>query len=65
MNRFEKEQLRKYLYEHIDQLSDAQRREFVAIFGSIAGFSSHAVIKQINNKQLRRAYRHVHSLLKI
>lgn len=65
MNRFEKEQLRKYLYENIDQLTDAQRREFVAIFGSVPGFSSHSVIRQINNKQLRRAYRHVQNLLKI
>ena len=65
MNRFEKEQLRKYLHENISKLSDLEQRQFFALFASEPNLSSSYVINQIKNKQLRRAYKYVHDLLKL
>lgn len=64
MNRFEKELMRQYLRDNIELLNDAQRREFVRLFGPDPGQSSLAVINQIDNKMLRRAHKHVSAIVK-
>lgn len=63
MNRFDKEQLRKYLYANMENLSAAQRRDFVYKFGRNRGSRSKTVITQIDNKLLRRAHRHVYNIV--
>lgn len=63
MNRFDKEQLRKYLYANMENLSAAQRRDFVYKFGRNRGSRSKTVITQIDNKLLRRAHKHVYNIV--
>lgn len=59
MNRFNKEQLRQYLFEHIGTLTEAQRREFVYKFGRQRGSEAKNIINRIDNKLLRRAHKYV------
>lgn len=65
MNRYSKEQLRKYLFSNMENLSDEERREFVSKFGHNPTLRSRTVIKRIDNKLLRRAHKHVYNIVKI
>lgn len=63
MNRYRKEELRKFLLSNMEHLSAAQRRDFVYKFGRNRGSRSKTVITQIDNKLLRRAHKHVYDIV--
>lgn len=64
MNRFDKEQLRKFLHDNIDALTIAQRREFIAVFGDEPTMKSKTVINKLDNKVLRNAHKYVANIVK-
>lgn len=64
MNRYRKEELRKYLHQNIGKLSYREQILFCVTFSARTDIPIEEIIDKINNKVLRRAHNHVYQILK-
>lgn len=64
MNRYDKEQLRHFMRENITKLDEFERAEFAAFYGSHTDKNPLETISNIQNKQLRHAYKYVAHIVK-